>query len=267
MRFAGETSRAVPMTVPLKADAVAPCRLTFGYLAVEGAEEEAKSPADNALFFETTEDTLGRVTFEGLDAVRASRDEVAPYDDAHDFSSWVYNVLDSTWLAERHAYEWSNYETPLLETHQHYLFRFHDEFVEAIAQGIWVDTVSPSDPFAVGTEHPGSTLALINVVDQGEAHGLAWQVRSTDVGQQTLLANSALCSQRPFELSLQLDGKDSVCASALVRTRDGRTRTHLTRLWAGVVASMRGVAKPPDFAKEWDEYCRGGAERRREMGK
>lgn len=119
MRFAREVSRAVPMSVPLKADTVGPCRLTFGHLAVAGADEGAMSPADNALFFETADGSLGRVTFEGLDAIRASRGEVAPYDDGHDFSSWVYNVLDSAWLAERHAYEWSNYETPLLETHQH----------------------------------------------------------------------------------------------------------------------------------------------------
>lgn len=255
------------MPVPITADSVAPCRLTFGYLPVAGADDGTSSPADNALFFETAEGTLGRVTFEGLDAVRASRGEVSPYDDAHDFSSWVYNVLDSAWLAERHAYEWSNYETPLLETHQHYLFRFHDEFVEAIAQGIWIDTVPPSDPFTVGADHPGSTLALGGVVDVGEAHGLQWRVRSSEADQQTLVANSALCSQRLFEFSLHLDGKDSVCASALVRTRDGRTRTHLTRPWAGVVASVEGVATAKDFANDWDEYCRGVAERRREMGK
>lgn len=267
MRFAWGGSRAVPMSVPLRADAVGPCRLTFGHLSVAGADEETRSPVDNALFFETAEGSLGRVTFEGLDAVRASRGEVAPCDDGHDFSSWVYNVLNSTWLAERHAYEWSNYETPLLGTHQHYLFRFHDEFVEAIAEGIWVDTVSPSDPFTVGTNHPGSTLPLGDVVDQGEAHGLAWKVRSTEVDQQTLVANSELCSQRLFEFSLSLDGKDGVCASALVRTRDGRTSTHLTRPLAGVVASVPGVATPRDFAKEWDKYCHGVAERRREMRK
>ncbi len=267
MRFAREVSRAVPLSVPLNADAVGPCRLTFGYLSVAGADEETRCPADNALFFETAEGSLGRVTFEGLDAIRASRGEVAPYDDGHDFSSWVYNVVDSTWLEERHAYEWSNYETPLSETHQHYLFRFHDEFVEAIAQGIWVDQVPPSDPFTVGPDHPGSTLAMGGVVVQGEAHGLSWQVRSTEVDQQTLVANSALCSQRLFEYSLHLDGKESVCASAFVRTRDGQTRTHLSRPWAGVVGSAEGVAKPQDFAEAWDEYCRGVAERRREMGK
>jgi len=55
MRFAWGVSRAVPMSVPLKADAVGPCRLTFGYLSVAGADEQARSPADNALFFETAE--------------------------------------------------------------------------------------------------------------------------------------------------------------------------------------------------------------------
>lgn len=96
MRFARNVSRAVPMSVPVMADAVGPCRLTFGHLSVAGADEETRSPADNALFCETAEGSLGRVTFEGLDAIRACRGEVAPYEDGHDFSSWVYNVLDST---------------------------------------------------------------------------------------------------------------------------------------------------------------------------
>lgn len=264
--FARHASRAVPLSVPLKADAVGPCRLTFGHLAVAGADEGTTRPADNALFFETSDDLLGRVTFEGLDAIRASRGEAAPYDDGHDFSSWVYDVLGSTWLAERHSYEWRNYETPLLETHQHYLFRFHDEFVEAIAQGIWVDTVSPSVPFTIGTEHPGSTFPLGRIVDHGEAHGVSWQIRSTEVEEQTLIDHSALCSQRLFEFSVHLDGTDGVCATAFVRTRDGRTRTHLTRPWVGIVASVDGIAAPGSFAAQWDGYCREVVARRQEMG-
>jgi hypothetical protein len=81
MRSAWGVSRAVPLSVPLKADAVGPCRLTFGYLSVAGADEESRSPADNALFFETAEGRLGRVTFEGLDAtvrpVRSANSRVA----------------------------------------------------------------------------------------------------------------------------------------------------------------------------------------------
>jgi len=193
------------MPVPLKTDAVAPCRLTFGSLSVAGTEEGTPNPVDNALFFETAEGLLGRVTFEGLDAIRASRGEVAPYDDGHDFSSWVYTVRKSGWLKERHAYEWKNYETPLLETHSHFLFRFHDEFVEAIAEGIWLDTASAADPFAVSEGHPLLPNFMGSVVNQGVTHGLAWKIRSVDRSPSSLVADSALCSQPLYEYFLHLD--------------------------------------------------------------
>ena len=78
-----------------------------------------------------------------------SRGEVAPYDDGNDFSSWVYVVENSAWLGERHAYEWGNHETPLLETHQHYLFRVVHEgsVAEAAASGVKV-SVPPVRPAA-----------------------------------------------------------------------------------------------------------------------
>lgn len=57
-------------------------------------------------------------------------------------------------LEERHSYEMRYYATPLLDTHRHYLFRFHDEFVEAIAEGIWLDQADRSDPFASPISHP-----------------------------------------------------------------------------------------------------------------
>ena len=246
MRFASKASRAVPMSVPLKADAVGPCRLTFGYLSVAGADEVTRTPADNALFFGTAEGSLGRVTFEDLDAIRASRGEVAPYDDGHDFSSWVYNVLDSTWLAERHAYEW--------RTTRLRCWRPTSTTSSASMMSSWKPShrasgstpVPASDPFTVGTDHPGSTLPMVNVVDQGEAHGLSWQVRFTEVDQQTLVANSELCSQRLFEFALSLDGKDCVCASALVRTRDGVEQAHISPApgpvsspWGGSCRNLR----------------------------
>ena len=101
--------RATALPVPLTTDPVAPCRLTFGDLTIAGAQESEQVRAHNVLFFEVRDlYSLGRVTFEGLDALRVSRGEVAPYDDGHDFSSWVYVVQSSRWLRERHEYELSN---------------------------------------------------------------------------------------------------------------------------------------------------------------
>jgi hypothetical protein len=33
-----------------------------------------------------------------------------------------------------------------MNTHQHYTFAFHDEFIEAIAEGIWFDVTDPARP-------------------------------------------------------------------------------------------------------------------------
>lgn len=197
-----------------------------------------------------------------------SRGEHLPYDNGLDYSSWVYTIRDSAWLAERHAYEQEHYETPLLETYQHYLFCFHDDFVEAIAEGVWFDVASADDPFRIDRDHPLSAAPFTDTAKEGVAHGLPWAVRTTDRPASTTLAASAFCSQRLFDFILRLDGEESVSASALLRTREGRTRTHLTMpWWVGVVASVDGVAGPDDFAGHWDEYCREVAQRRREMGK
>lgn len=261
-------SLSLPVNVPLTTDTVAPCRLTFGWLGVAGPAEHAPGYVSNALFFEVQDaGTLGRVTFEGLDSIRASRGEVAPYDDRHDFSSWVYTVQDSAWLAERHEYEWINYQTPLLDTHEHYLFRFHDEFVEAIAAGIWLDLAPESDPFLLDEGHPMASGAPLVADARGVTQRLAWEVRRTTRSNEELLTASRYCSQLLFDYTLHLDGQSSTSASALLRTRRGITQSRLTRPWAGTVATIDGIAEPGDFAPAWQDYCHGVAQRRIEMGR
>jgi hypothetical protein len=131
------TDRARALPVPLQTDSVAPHRLVSGRLGVAGGSETDIAVVATALFFEIAEGARpGRVTFEGLDSVRTSQGEYLPYDIDGDVSSWVYIVEVSRWLAERHDYEWRHYETPMLDSHQHYVFDFHDDFVEALAAGI-----------------------------------------------------------------------------------------------------------------------------------
>ena len=63
---------------------------------------------------------LGRVTFDGLDAVRAARGEMLPYDLTvpQAAGEWVFTADGSPWLGERHHYEMQRYSTSLLDTHQ-----------------------------------------------------------------------------------------------------------------------------------------------------
>jgi hypothetical protein len=139
---------AYPVEVPLTADSVGPPRLVYGGLDLFSAD--GRDQAYTAVYFEVAASGgLGRVTFEGLDAIRASRGEHLPFDNDHArfrHGDWVYTVDRSPWLRERHDYETRHYATPLLETHRHYLFVFHDEFVEAIAAGIWLDLADRARP-------------------------------------------------------------------------------------------------------------------------
>jgi hypothetical protein len=115
--------------VPLTADSVAPSRLVYGSLDL--APDASRDDGYAAIYFTVAGDRqLGRVTFEGIDAVRAARGETLPYDinPSRTRDDWVFTVDDSPWLAERHHYEMQRYSTPLAETHQHYVFQFHDEF-------------------------------------------------------------------------------------------------------------------------------------------
>jgi len=264
---------AHPLTVPIQADSVLSPRLAYGHLPMF-PEDEDYPP--NAIYFPLphNEGGFGRVTFEGLDAVRGSRGEHLPYPRAElltapaTYGDWVYEVSDSPWLAERHAYENHHYQTPLLDTHQHYLLSFHDEFVEAIAQGIWFDKPDPDRPLAPVPAHP---LALL---DQGEPaetrrspSGISWELRRCGKDKATLLQDSRLCSQRLYQFSLVLDGESRESASVWLRTSRGRTYSRMTRDWVGELVRHDGLAAAEDFLDEWERYVHEVAGRRRSMGK
>jgi hypothetical protein len=118
-------AEAHAFAVPLVADSVASPRLVYGTLDLRSPDSADQGYA--ALYFEVARSgDLGRVTFEGLDAVRGARGEYPPYGvDRYEPDDWVFIVQGSAWLSERHDYEMRHYATLLLDTHQHYLFAFH----------------------------------------------------------------------------------------------------------------------------------------------
>src|SRR5580700_1406803 len=137
--------------VPLDADEVASPIVRYGHPLT-------------AIFFPTKLSTLGvnpgwgRVTFERLDSLQCCRGEYSPYE-ADDYRAWVHEVSDSQWLRERHDYEMGYYTTPLLDEYHHYVFAFHDEFVEAIAMGIWVESMGLAISDEIASDHPLMPLA------------------------------------------------------------------------------------------------------------
>jgi hypothetical protein len=255
--------------VPLAADGVAPPRFVYGGL---DPAQTGRDDGYTALYFEVAgSGQIGRVTFEGADAVRVARGETLPYEigppRARD--EWVFTVDDSPWLAERHRYEVQRYSTALAHTHQHYVFQFHDEFAEVIAEGIWLDIADPAQPYARPARHPLAEL------DPGlpserfrSAAGIDWELRHTPEPDSELIAGSRLCSQRVCQLNLLLDGHSREGASIWLRTRNGRTISRFARPWpGGELARHEGLARHEDFETLWEAYLAGVARRRRAMGR
>jgi hypothetical protein len=268
----GESPRltAQAVNVLLVADAVAPPRLVYGGLDL--ASDAGRDDAYTAIYFEVAGGgSLGRVTFEGLDAVKAARGETLPYvtGPPRAAGDWVFTVAESPWLAERHHYEMQRYSTPLLKTHQHYVFQFHDEFAEAIAEGIWLDTADPAQPYARPARHPLAALDPGVACERfRSASGIEWELRRAPGPDADLVRGSQLCSQRLYQFNLIRDGRSREGASIWLRTRNSRLTSRFIRPWpAGELARHEGIACPADFAEPWEAYLASVAERRRKMGR
>jgi len=258
-----------PVGVPHVADPVLPPRLVYGELPLSSRDGD-RPPT--ALYYERAQGEgggLGRVTFEELDAVRAARGERPPYDLRRETAGeWVFSMGDSPWLRERHEYETRHYDTPLLDAYQHYVFLFHDQFVEAIAQGIWFDTPDPSAPMAPPAGHPLDALPdTLPAETHRSPSGIEWELRRSPDPAADLLRWSELCSQHLYQFNLVLDGRSSPAASVWLRSVHGVSRCRMTRPWAGEMARRDGLVQPEDFFEPWEGYVGEVAARRRQMGR
>lgn len=181
---------------------------------------------------------------------------------------WVYVVDRSAWLQERHDYETRHYATPLIETHRHYLFVFHDEFVEAIAAGIWLDLADRANPFATPISHPLRSFDVeIPCRRFVSAGGLEWELRRSPRLDGDLIRDSRFCSQRVFQFNLVLDGDNREAASIWIRTVDDLLVSRISRPWVGEFGRVEGFGQPEDFSPQWEAYLDDVAQRRRQMRK
>ncbi len=258
----------MPFAVPLVADSVLGPRLAYGSMPVGSVGDER--PLD-VLLFPMEDDSIGRVTFEGLDAIRAARGELLPYERQevpNTQGEWVYLIEGSAWLEERHRYELGHYETPLLDRYDHYLFSFHDEFVEAIALGIWFDKPAPSALLSRPAEHPLLDLPESAIEERSTSFEIDWEMRVNPRETSELVEDSYLCSQRLLQYNnLVLDGTSREHASVWLRIRRGRSvSTFVTGFFGRDRQTANGIADPQTFADRWLSSVEAVASRRRDMG-
>lgn len=247
------------IAVPLKASYVLSPIVRYG------------DPFD-AVFFPLERDaesdarTYGRVTFERLDSLRCCRGEYWPFE-PEPGGSWVHEIRESAWLKERHAYEKRFYDTPLLEDYRHYLLVFHDEFVEAIAEGIWFEAIGSAFTDEMPENHPFKDLPASLPAESFEVDRLHCDVRTNPRPLVELIAASELCSQKLFQFGLTLDGEWDPMYAAELRTVRGKPVTRLRARGYPDLLTVQGVAKVEDVLSAWKQYVAEVAARRRKMGK
>ena len=245
----------------------------------------------SAIQFEVDDGRFGRVMFENLDAIRVCRGEWSPYDidesvyqDIGNASyhgeryadvrlpGWVFTVPQSRWLFERYLYEREHYGDQyefgrdvdeMLCDFRHYLFLFHDEYVEAIAKGIWIDVINgPKETAPMGSEHPFMGLSEGFESRTLQVHGKELEVRVNPKPIEILVDDARLCSQRIIGVAyarkntcvgsfsaLELEGEGELLNrwrpdwKLSLRYRDGRPISILEEgFFAPPVFEVEGVA-------------------------
>jgi len=184
-------------------------------------------------FITSPNDKHGRITFENLDAVKICRGEMMPY--MFDYSlqergTWIYQMENSEWQKERfeyenkhygHSYEFGGDVNEMLSDFRHYLFSFHDEFIEVIARGFWFEEAE-SSLFGkeLSAEHPFLPLPLDNM-EIMTVHSVKGQIRKNPKPKEQLIQDAQFCSQKLFEFAVEFEGNARVYNTVLLSYRYG----------------------------------------------
>lgn len=263
----GPPQFAHPHDVPLQADSVDSPIVHYG------------EPV-TAIHFLTKNGRWGRVTFERLDSIKVSRGEHEPFPlspNVVDGTHWVKTISNSVWLQERYEYESRHYKTAynfggnvneMLEEYSHYVFNFHDEFVEAIAAGIWfeVDDAMLCD-HELDSSHPLRGLSHLDPAEHFEGSGIRCFVRRNPMSNEEIHRAATLCSQTVFEIGAELDGSASPSWFLMHRVREGAGKSYLRSYFGNVVASYAGLPSLAKVRPHVDRWLSEVRDRRRKMGK
>ncbi len=231
------------------------------------------------IYFQTEDEQYGRITFENLDSIKICRSEKLPYPDNWKQGQkypWVYKVENSNWQKERFNYEKENYGSSyefgsnvneMMTDFSHYIFKFHDQFVEVIARGFWFEQDEKSlfkKELQVG--HPFLNLTNINY-EEYVSHNLNCQIRTNIKTQENLISDAKFCSQKLIEFALDLDGKSSVDNSLSLSFRNGKLISTLRGYFGKQIVEFDGIAKFEDTKPYIDKYMKEVYERRKAMRK
>lgn len=261
-----QTEYALGITVPIEADYVLSPTVLY--------DDEL-----TGIYFNTEDEQYGRITFSNLDAIRVCRGEYLPYPD--DWTEdkevpWVYVVQHSKWQMERYRYEKSHYGRAyefggdvedMRTDFKHYIFKFHDQFVEVIARGFWWEKDTNSlmnQPLQVG--HPFLNLPT-DEATLHQAHGLTTQITKNTLPIDVLIEHTQYCSQKLYQFALILEGTASVDNTVSIVNKDGKTQSELRGYFGRKAQTFDGIPTLEEILPYIENYMSEVAERRRAMRK
>ena len=209
-----------------------------------------------------------------------SRGEYDPYplatDEVQKFH-WVKTISNSAWLQERYGYEKMYYGRSynfdgnveeMLSEFSHYVFSFHDQFIEVLASGIWFEfgdvmlgTRTPE------TDHPLAGLNQLKAFERFEAFGITCQLRRNPLSIEELEHRARLCSQTIFEIGAELDGKCNTSWRLTYRVRDGIGKSFLRGYFRNAVEKYEGIPSFSTIKPKIDQWLCDVRGRRQKMGK
>ena len=144
---------------------------------------------------------------------------------------WVFRIENSKWLQERfdyenkhysHAYEFGGDVNEMLIDFKHYLFEFHDQFVEIIARGFWFEKFDESlfkKELTVG--HPRLPLPMENI-ELMTVFGVTCQIRKNPKSKEEIVHDAQFHQQKLFEFALEFKNEANVVRSVLVLRRNDK---------------------------------------------
>lgn len=230
------------------------------------------------IYFMTDDDQFGRISFNNLDSIKVSRGEYLPYPDDWDWKSglpycWLKVVDNSEWLKERYNYESRHYRgsyefagnvDDMLTDFQHYIFSFHDQFIEVIARGFWFEQ-SPysliNQPLSI--DHPSQPLPKINT-NQIVAHGLTSFVRINPISIEKLMQNSLFHQQTLMEFRLDCEDRKSADHCLTIERHKDRIVSRLRGYFSEAVVTFDHIATLDDTKPYIEKYMSEVAKRRKE---
>lgn len=231
------------------------------------------------IYFRTSDNQFGRITFDNLDAIKICRGENLPFEDDWEVGqevTWVYKVDNSKWLRERFNYENENYGSSyefggdvneMLTDFSHYVFKFHDQFVEAIARGFWFEKDTDSlFKRALASGHPFLPLPETDI-KLFEVAGIKCKAIFSPRDTDKLIHDTKYCAQKLIEFALEFEGKYSLSQTLIIMQRNDRLVSELRQFIGRPDFQKEGVATFEEVKPVVDKFIKEVAERREQRRK